>query len=234
MQWASDPDKIATSQQDAIDNPEKYPYNSFSGGNQPLGTAVFQDVNGDRMIDDKDRLPITYTLIPEFIPTFRVGFEWKGFDARAIVNAYLHRSVFLERSVAWSGYANHGMHEVVNTWGYYTDDPTDPRNVNAKYPRPTWGGWTTVDSNRDTSTDQNDIWIVNGDFWSLRNIEVGYSLPKSLISKVSMTKCRVYFSAYNLANWSHLPKGLDPEKPMSYCWWYPKTKTFTFGLNIGF
>jgi hypothetical protein len=50
-----------------------------------------------------------------------------------------------------------------------------------------------------------------------------------------MTKCRLYFNAYNIATWSSdIPDGLDPEKPMGYCWWYPKTRTYTFGINIGF
>ncbi|MDE6632580.1 MAG: hypothetical protein K2K23_06240, partial [Muribaculaceae bacterium] len=72
------------------------------------------------------------------------------------------------------------------------------------------------------------------DYFSLRNIEFGYSLPTRLISKICMTKCRFYFSAYNVATVSHLPKGMDPERPMGYCWWYPKTKIFSFGVNVAF
>ncbi len=232
--WASDANLIATSKEDAIAHPEKYPYHSASNGNQPLGTAVFKDLNGDRQIDENDMIPDTYTIIPELIPTLNVGFEYKGFDARAVFTAYLNRDVFLSPASAWSGWGNMGTHEVIKTWGYYTDDPMDPRNLNATYPRPTYGGYNAIDSNRDTGTYQNDIWIVNGNFLSLRNIEIGYSLPKRLIAKASLTKCRLYFNGYNLYTWSGVPDGLDPEKPMSYCWWYPKTRTFTFGINVGF
>lgn len=235
VEWASDPELIATSHQDAIDHPEKYPFHSATSSKpQQLGTAVFKDLNGDRMIDTNDMIPDTYTIIPELIPNLNIGFSYKGFDARAVFTAYLNRDVFLSPASAWSGWGNQGTHEVVNCWGYYTDDPLDPRNINAKYPRPTYGGYNAIDSDRDTGTYQNDIWIVNGNFLSLRNIEIGYSLPKKLIAKVNMTKCRVYFSGYNLHTWSSIPKGMDPEKPMSYCWWYPKTRTFTFGVNIGF
>ena len=63
----------------------------------------------------------------------------------------------------------------------------------------------------------------------------GYYITRTkLISKVNMTKCRLYFSGYNLCNWSHLPKGFDPENPTNYIWAYPKTRSFTFGVNIGF
>lgn len=232
--WAADPNRVATSLQDAIDHPEKYPYNTASNGSQELGTAVFKDLNGDRQIDSNDMIPDSYTIIPDLIPSVTFGFEYAGFDARAILTAYLNRSVFLSPSLSYSGWSNMGTHEVTKAWGYYNDDPTDPRNINAKYPRPTYGGFNSIDSDRSTGTYQNDIWIVNGDYLSLRNIEIGYSLPKKLIAKANLTKCRFYFSGYNLCNWSHLPKGLDPEKPMSYCWWYPKTRSFSFGVNISF
>ena len=232
--WASDPSLIASSQDDAIANPEKYPYNSASSGAQQLGTAVFKDLNGDRLIDTNDKSPETYTIIPELIPSVNIGFEYMGFDLRAVLTAYLNRSVFLSPAMSYSGWSNMGTHEVTKAWGYYNDDPTDPRNVNAKYPRPLYGGFNAIDSDRGTGTYHNDIWIKNGNFLSLRNVEFGYSLPTQLIAKAGMTKCRLYFSGYNLQNWSDLPKGVDPEKPMSYCWWYPKTRSFTFGVNLGF
>ena len=234
VQWASDPDLIATSQEDAIAHPEKYPYNTASAGNQPLGTAVFKDLNGDRQIDSNDMIPMGYTIIPEITPSVSVSAEFKGFDLKVVGTAYLNRSVFVSPAVSFSGWSNLSTHEGVNFWGYYTDDPTDPRNVNAKYPRPVWGGYNAIDSDRGTGTYQNDIWIMNGNYFALRNVEFGYNLPLRLISKARMTKCRVYVSGYNLKNWSKLPKGMDPEKPMSYCWWYPKTRIFNVGVNIGF
>lgn len=232
--WASDPNLIATSHQDAIDNPHKYPYHTASNGNQALGTAVFKDINGDRMINSNDMVPDGYTMIPELTPSVSFGFEYAGFDFRAVLTAYMNRSVFLSPSLSYSGWSNMGTHEVTKAWGYYNDDPTDPRNINAKYPRPTYGGFNAIDSDRSTGTYHNDIWIQNGDYLSLRNIEIGYSVPKTLISKANLTKLRIYFNGYNLYNWSNLPSGLDPEKPMSYCWWYPKTRTFSFGINVGF
>lgn len=233
-QWASDPNLIATSQQDAIDHPEKYPYNTFSAGNQSLGTAVFKDLNGDRQIDSNDKIPTGYTIIPEITPSLALSAEYKGFDLKVVMTAYLNRSVFVSPAFTFSGWSNMGTHHVVDTWGYFTDDPADPRNVNAKYPRPVWGGFNPIDSDRDSGTYENDIWIMNGNYLALRNIELGYNLPQKLIAKARMTKCRVYVSGYNLATWSCLPDGMDPEKPMSYCWWYPKTRIFNIGINIGF
>lgn len=232
--WASDKSLVATSHQDAIDHPEKYPYHSASGTGQPLGTAVFEDLDGDRKIDSNDMTPDTYTLIPELIPTLNLGFEWKGFDARMILTAYLNRSVFLSPSMSYSGWSNMGTHEVTKVWGYYNDDPTDSRNINALYPRPTFGGFNVIDSDRGSGTYQNDVWVKSGDFLSLRNVEIGYSLPKQLIAKINMTQCRFYLSGYNLHTFSNLPDDLDAEKPMSYVWWYPKTRSYSLGVKIDF
>ncbi len=242
VQWASDESMICSSAEDAqaraaagqIPYVDFYPYNESSAGAQSLGTAVFKDINGDNVINENDMVAASYTMIPEYVLSLNVGLEYKGFDARAIFTAYLNRSVFLSPAISWSGWSNMGTHEVTKAWGYYTDDPTDPRNVNAKYPRPVYGDFDAVDSDRSTGTYKNDIWIVDGDYVSLRNIEIGYSLPTRTIAKANLTKCRFYFSGYNLCTWSGLPDGCDPEKPMSYCWWYPKTRSFTFGVNIGF
>ncbi|MBP8960165.1 MAG: SusC/RagA family TonB-linked outer membrane protein [Bacteroidales bacterium] len=235
VQWASDPAKIATSKEDAIANPEKYPYNTASSGGQKLGTPVFEDLNGDRQIDVLDKAPDSFTMIPELLPSINITLGWKGFDARIVVDGYLNRSVFLSPAMAWSGWGNMGTQEVVHVWGYYNSDPNDPRNVNAKYPRPTYSGYEPIGSDRGSGTYKNDIWIRRGDYLSLRNVEFGYSLPKSLIARVDITECRIYLSGYNLMYKSFdLPKDVDPEKPMSYVWWYPKTKSFSLGIRIGF
>jgi len=231
-QWASDPALIPESHQDAIDHPEKYPYHA--AGTYKLGNAVFKDVNGDRIINDYDRIPSGYSdsKIPELIPNIRVGFELYGFDARAVFTGYLNRSVECRENMDYGfGWGGTSTHEVTNTWGYYTDDPTDPRNINAKYPRLST---TFSDIDRNYPYNQSDIWVQKGNFWSLRNIEVGYSLPQRLIAKLYMTKCRVYFSAYNIKTWSHFENGFDPENPTNYIWAYPKTRSFSFGVNVAF
>lgn len=231
-QWASDPAKIPASHQDAIDNPEKYPYNA--AGVYKLGNAVFKDVNGDRIIDTYDRVASGYSnnRIPELIPNIRIGFELYGFDARAVFTGYLNRTVECRENMDYGfGWGGTATHEVTKTWGYYTDDPTDPRNINAKYPRLS-SSFSDID--RNYPYNQSDIWFQNGNFWSLRNIEIGYSLPKELIAKLYMTKCRVYFSAYNIKTWSHFENGFDPENPTNYIWAYPKTRSFSFGVNVAF
>jgi hypothetical protein len=175
-------------------------------------------------------------MLPELLPIINLSLGYKGFDIRVVLNGYLNRSVFLSPAMAWSGWGNMGTQEIVNTWGYYSLDPADPRNVNAKYPRPTYSGYEPVSSDRGSGTYKNDVWIKRGDYWSLRDVEIGYSLPKSLLARLNMSECRIYLSGYNIKYFSNkdLPKDVDPEKPMSYLWWYPKTRTYSVGIRLGF
>ncbi len=228
VQWASDASLIATSQQDAIDNPGKYPYQ----GSMKLGNAVFKDQNGDRTINADDMVWKGYSNIPELMPSLKLGFSWKGFDGRVLLTAYLNRTVETRENMDFGfGWGGATTHEVTNTWGYYNDDPTDPRNINAKYPRLST---SFSDNDRNYPRNTSDIWLRNGNFLSLRNVEFGYSLPKKLVAKANLTQCRIYFSGYNLYNWSEFDNGFDPENPLNYIWNYPKTKSFSIGLNLAF
>ena len=115
-QWASNPDLIPESYEDAVANPQKYPWNA--AGKYKLGNAVFQDTNGDRKIDSYDKVPTGYTNIPELIPTIRLGFSWKGFDARAVLTAYLNRTVPCRENMDYGfGWGGTSTHEITNTWG---------------------------------------------------------------------------------------------------------------------
>lgn len=228
VQWASDESKISTSQQDAIDNPEKYAYH----GNIKLGNAIFEDTNGDRIIDNNDKTHYDFNRVPELIPSIRLGFGYKGFDARVLLTAYLNRTVECRENMDFGfGWGGTTTHEVTNTWGYYTDDPNDERNINALYPRLSM---SFSDNDRNYPRNTSNIWLRNGNFLSLRNVEVGYTLPKNFTAKANISSCRVYFSGYNLCNWSHFSKGFDPEEPTNYVWAYPKTMSFSFGVNLMF
>lgn len=227
-QWASDVNLISTSAEDALANPEKYPY--LAGTD--LGNAVYVDQNGDGLIDTKDFVPYGYSNVPELIPNLKLGFSWNGFDARAILTAYLNRTVETRENMDYGfGWGGTSTHEVTKTWGYYTDDPTDSRNVNAQYPRLSTS-FSDVDRNYPYNT--TTVWIRNGNFLSLRNVEIGYSLPARFISRLNITNLRVYLSGYNLKNWSYFGNGFDPENPTNYLWGYPKAKSFSIGVNVEF
>lgn len=228
-QWASDKSLIPSSLEEAVANPNMYPYVAGT----KLGNAVYVDQNGDRQITTDDQVAWGYGgAIPELTPRLKLGFQFKGFDAGAVLVAYLNRTVETRENMDYGfGWGGTSTHEVTKTWGYYTDDPNDSRNINALYPRLST---SFSDVDRNYPFNSSTVWIRNGNFLSLRNVEIGYSLPEKWIAKMKMTKCRFYFTGYNLATWSHFDNGFDPENPTNYVWTYPKTKTFSFGVNVGF
>ncbi len=197
-------------------------------GTKP-GHGMYADTNLDGTVDGMDRIRQKYNEVPEIVSGFRLGFNWKGFFASAFFVGQFNRTVELRENVDagffWNGKSTS---EVTKTWGYYTNDPYDSRNVNALYPR------LTTERSYDRSTYQwSSLWRRNGNLVSLRNVEVGYSLPKHVIQKAGMSQLRIYLSGYNVFTWDHI-KTFDAESPMSYLWGYPKARIFSLGINLGF
>ena len=100
-----------------------------------------------------------------------------------------------------------------------------PDNLNAKYPRLTIG---TNENNNQTST----FWMVNGRYMRLKNLEIGYTLPKRIASKIAMQNLRVYVSGVNLFTISPF-KLWDPDLQTGATN-YPNNRIINIGLTIGF
>ena len=117
------------------------------------------------------------------------------------------------------------MTYVINRW-------TGPESTN-EYPR------LTTDRNR--NTEFSDFYVEDGSFLRLRNIQLGYTLPKSLTEKFKSTSLRVYVSANNLVTLTNY-QGYDPDigsaggtlsAGVDYGF-YPQARTYMGGINIKF
>ena len=85
-----------------------------------------------------------------------------------------------------------------------------------------------------TLPDQSsDFHLQNASYIRLKNLEIGYSLPKKWLQNINVQGIRVYFSGYNLLTFTSL-KYLDPEYSADTAYSYPISKTFTLGLNFKF
>lgn len=96
--------------------------------------------------------------------------------------------------------------------------------MNAKYPRLTYG-WNN--NNYRNST----FWLRDGSYLRLKNVEIGYTLPKSLTSRINIQNVRVYLMGTNLLTFSDF-KLWDPELGSSNGQKYPLSRTFTLGMTI--
>lgn len=99
---------------------------------------------------------------------------------------------------------------------------------NAELPRFIYG-------NNNYST-QSSRWLMSDDYLRLKNLTVGFTVPRNWIAKAGLNKCRVYFSGNNLLTWKSKDLLVDPEMPQNGLCTFeaPALRTFTFGIEIGF
>ena len=185
------------------------------------GDVRFVDVNGDGKIDPDDR-----TNIGNGTPSWTFGFnfnaEWKGFDLNLFLQGVTGNKVFdaTYRTDVFSGN--------FPTWmlGRWTGEGTSN-----KYP---------ILKNGDATNWQvSDLYLCDGSYLRLKNISLGYTLPKQLTQKLSISRLRFYVMAENLITWTKY-WGFDPEISsggtslgVDYGV-YPQARTYTIGFNLSF
>ena len=185
------------------------------------GDVIRKDLNGDGIIDGKDKK--AYPNIQRDRPTTTYGITlqaaWKGFDISMLFNGGLGRKDFWLTDFNNTAFADR---RYASTWDHWTE-PWSLENREGEWPR------------LGTSTDRSDnsYWLYNMNYLRMKNIMLGYNLPKKLLSKISMTNLRIYASAENLFTVTQYP-GLDPEKKNSTRDLYPINRSFSIGLNVSF
>ena len=98
-------------------------------------------------------------------------------------------------------------------------------NVNASYPRLSYGG---NDNNQRTST----FWLRDGRYLRLKNVDIGYTIPKSIVTKIHFTNVRIFVTGTNLLFISKKFDMWDPESLQPRGEDYPITKAITGGIQI--
>ncbi|MBO0935377.1 TonB-dependent receptor [Fibrella sp. HMF5335] len=180
------------------------------------GDLRFEDVNGDNVIDEKDRIRPPYTSVPEIVYGLPLSVSYRGLSLNILVQGQARVSQYLLLESGSTG--NFFAADAANRWRPDNTDGTFPRvaakmydSVNGAYP--------------------NTYWLKNASFVRLKNVELGYTLPTTLLSKAKIQSVRVYVSAFNLFTIDQL-KTIDPEAGSSLGWSYPQQRLVNVGLNI--
>ena len=201
-----------------------------SWGTVQPGDIKYKDVNGDGIVDDGDRVAIGATDTPSLIYGLGVSVSWRGFD----LNLHFQgagKYTFLINSGAVNAFRD-------GRWGNILQGITDNRwissdisgtketeNPNAPYPRLSYG----YNLNNQQSS---SFWLRNGRFLRLKNLDIGYTLPKPMVNTIHLESVRIYISGQNLITWSPF-KLWDPELDSSQRGQiYPITRSFTAGIQI--
>lgn len=201
-------------------------------GEYRVGDLKYQDINGDGIINDSfDAVAVGYTNIPEITYGFGATAQWKGWDFNVFFQGVAHTSFFLSGNTLRSAFGSSSMERSAVNKDLYdkvwrvTNTPEE--NAGAIYPRLSL-------SNQPGSANNNiasDWWLRDGSFLRLKNLEVGYTLPQSVIGKSFIRSLRFYVSGNNLLTFSKF-KLWDPEKGSSDGAGYPLNRVVTLGFNI--
>lgn len=194
----------------------------YNMSTQPkCGDFVYQDLNDDGVIDDKDIAPIGYSsLLPRITYGITIGGQAYGFDFSVMLQGVGKYSRYFGSQVMFEEYGTLFFSDMCdNRWS--TDRYAAGEAIS--HPRLTTTG--------SSSHQPNDYYTMDASYVRLKNVQVGYTIPKKLTSRIGMNNVRLYISADNLHTWSNLrTKLIDPEQAnfMSY----PLMKTYTAGLSI--
>lgn len=215
--------------QEEIDNS---PVQNF--GEYRVGDIKYQDINGDGQIDSQDQIAIGYTNLPEITYGFGGTAQYKNWDFNIFFQGVARTSFFLTGSSIRTPFSSGNMERAAinediygNVW---MSTNTPEQNANVTYPRLSMGsGGAGASNNSQAST----WWLRDGSFLRLKSVEIGYSLPKSLLQKSFIKSLRFYAAGNNLLQFSPF-KLWDPEKGSTDGSGYPLNRMFSIGFNANF
>lgn len=190
--------------------------------NAKAGDFKFVDMDGSGSIDGNDR-HVAGSAYPDFSYGLSFNASYKGFDFNIFGQGVQGNKLFnaVKRTTySASGPSYNKLVGILDAWS--------PENPNGKVPI-----ISTSDSNGNFNA--SDFYIEDGSYLRIRNVTLGYSLPKSLTNKLKAGAVRVYTTANNLFTITNY-SGFDPEIGMDNngldVGRYPQARSFIFGLNI--
>ena len=188
--------------------------NSPNQGNVLPGNIKYKDQNGDNIIDGQDRVVLNRKIPLNF--GMNLSFGYKDFDFSLNMYGKLNTKKYLQGYEGWAFYLTDNARPMhLDAWS--------ESNPDASYPR-----LTLTNTSNDYDSRYNSFWLRTADYLKIQNVQVGYTVPQSVLERVNIKYLRVYLSGQNLATITGYD-GFDPEGG-----WYPLARTFSFGFNLQF
>ena len=192
------------------------------------GRFKYEDINGDGVINDSDRTKIGDPH-PDLIFGVNMNFAYKSWDMSMFWNGSLGNDIFDYTALYYeTPYFFNGNRStrVLDSWS--------PTNTGAELPALSE---TTLNSEFSTA---NSFFVRDGSYVRLRSLQIGYTLPDTIASKLGASSARVYYNGTNLLTLTDFT-GLDPEVPRGgaldigvYSAQYPSNSISSLGINIKF
>jgi len=191
-----------------------------------LGDVKYKDLNGDKLIDEKDMQAIGYSTYPQVVYGVSTGFSYKGFDFSILFQGVAKTSRYLDQIAAWPFETDWGsaQKKQLERWTPERYDAGLP----ISFPRVELSA--LADKNNYVPS---SLWLLDGAYLRIKNIEAAYSFSGGIIDRMGAKSVRFFFNANNLVTWSKI-KNYDPELPSGRGEFYPQMKVYNFGANLQF
>jgi len=194
----------------------------YQGATPRVGDFRYRDLNGDGRIDEGDVAPLDgVKSMPSVNYGASVKLTWNNFDLYVFLQGETGRNAFYSGLGVWENqsqgvYMEHHM----NAW------------TAERYAAGAAIDYPALTSTTSSSLTANDFFTSKADFFRLKNVTLGYSLPKKWMKKIGMNQIRFYFTGQNLLTATNLKfKGIDPEKNNIADFYY---RSYNIGLNVSF
>ena len=216
-------DGFFNSQEEADAFTAKYG-NPFGGGEFKAGDIRYVDTDGNGTLNGKDRV-MANSSDPVYTFGLNLNAGWKGFDLSLMFNGAAKVSrLFDAHEVygAFSGDAGHPASIWKDAWTETNHDASMPRI------------FTDTNSPSSSRNAVSTFWLQNTNYLRLKNLQLGYTLPKSLLANWGIDNVRFYYSVENLFTIDNMKINIDPEATSQRLSSYPLLRTHAFGVNITF
>ena len=210
----------------------KYPHEGGDAAAK-LGDYIFEDVNKDGTLDQNDMV-ILGNGFPTLNYGINLGATYKNWDFSVYMYGVFGQDIFSYSAMRLSNMFCSDDGTTPNILTEVANNAWSVDNPNATYSRL---------SIKDTGHNMraSSMWVKNGNFFRLSNLQVGYTLPREISKKLLLQSARVYLAVSNLFTISPYNKYGDPEVGQGSVLYtgldtgrYPMPRTYTLGVNVTF
>ncbi|MEX0685104.1 MAG: TonB-dependent receptor [Balneolales bacterium] len=197
-------------------------------GSYGPGDLKYRDLNDDGTIDIDDFSKIGKSWMPEIVYGVNLNLEFKGVDFSALLEGIGNADRMLGNYAYYDFYPNTNgnlMEHHLDRWAYDPTNDIDTRDT-AKYPRLSLEG-----DNTNSKQPNSTFWLRDASYLRVKSIELGYSLPGSATSLISLSGLRVFATVYNAFTFDKIDV-VDPEVGNGAV--YPIQRMMNFGINAQF
>ena len=195
-----------------------------TGIDPATGKPSFEDLNGDGDIDTTNDMQMIGLGIPDVTYGLTINLAWKGLDMVIFGTGVAGNQIYPS---SWRTDRPH-----CNTYAWYWQNSWKQPGDNAKFPAARY--WTQ-------ETFSSTLNLFDGSFFKIKQIQLGYTLPKKIVNKAMISNLRLYVSLENFVTFTSYP-GLDPETATANTassigidmGTYPTAKQLIFGVNLSF